>query len=163
SLRYSLWHTHDHGGRAGRLGIGERSQRHSCKNHVGVSDGARDSRTGVVFLPLIKRSECLVFFFRDGKLHCKNYLTGIEIATAPVLVSVLDMLGRWREVQEVERLLAGYSPVSIRRMLARLREYTLLLNKGSAEAHRESALAPWKAWGEEASFFHFATKHAFHS
>ncbi len=120
-------------------------------------------KDGVIRLPLIKRSECLVFFFRDGKLHCKNYLTGVEVATAPILVSVLQVLGRWREFEEVERLLAGYSPVSIRRTLAQLRQRTLLLCKGSAEAERESALALWKVWGEEARFFHFATKHAFRS
>lgn len=112
-------------------------------------------------MPLIKRSECLVFFFRDGKLHCKNYLTGVEVATAPILVSVLQVLERWRDCKEVEHLLARYSSVSIRRTLSQLRESTLLLYKGSVQADRESALAPWKVWGEEARFFHFATKHAF--
>ena len=114
-------------------------------------------------MPLIKRSECLVFFFRDGKLHCKNYLTGIEVATAPIIVSVLDALGRWRESKNVESLLTGYSPVSIRRTLAKLHRHTLLLHKGSAQAKHEALLGVWKVWGEEARFFHFATKHAFSS
>ena len=85
-------------------------------------------------MPLIKRSECLVFFFRDGKLHCKNYLTGIEVATAPIIVSVLQALGNWCASEEVERLLAPYSPASIRRALAELRSHTLLVDKGSAQA-----------------------------
>jgi SagB-type dehydrogenase family enzyme len=114
-------------------------------------------------LPLIKRSECLVFFFRDGKLHCKNYLTGIEVLTAPILVSVLQALGRWRASEEVEGLLAEYSPVSIRRTLANLRRHTLLLYKNSAQAKQEALLGTWKVWAEEARFFHFATKHAFSS
>jgi SagB-type dehydrogenase family enzyme len=118
---------------------------------------------GVVRLPLIKRSECLVFFFRDGKLHCKNYLTGIEVATAPIIVSVLQVLGRWCECEKVECLLTGYSPVSIRRTLAELHRHTLLLYKGSVQAKQEALLTPWKVWGEEARFFHFATKHAFSS
>jgi SagB-type dehydrogenase family enzyme len=112
-------------------------------------------------LPVIKRSECLVFFFREGKLHCKNYLTGIEVATAPILVSILQVLGKWCESAEVERILAGYSPASIRRTLADLRRHTLLLFKGSAQAKQEARLVPWKIWGEEARFFHFATKRAF--
>src|SRR5271169_1034757 len=120
-------------------------------------------RDGVVGLRLIKRSECLVFFFRDGKLHFKNYLTGVEVATAPVIVSVLQALGRWCAPKEVERLLAGYSPFSIRRTLAKLRRHTLLLYKGSAQANQEAFLDVWKVWGEEARFFHFATKHAFSS
>jgi len=112
-------------------------------------------------LPLIKRSECLAFFFREGKLHCKNYLTGIEVATAPIIVSVLHSLGRWCRSEGVERLLSGYSPASVRRTLAKLRRHTLLLNKGSAQAKQEAQLGVWKVWGEEARFFHFATKHAF--
>jgi len=118
-------------------------------------------KDGVVRLPLIKRSECLVFFFRDGKLHCKNYLTGIEVATAPIIVSVLHALGRWCESDRVERLLTGYSPASIQRALAKLRRHTLVLYKGSAQAKQEALLSPWRVWGEEARFFHFATKHAF--
>jgi SagB-type dehydrogenase family enzyme len=112
-------------------------------------------------LPLIKRSECLVFFFREGKLHCHNYLTGIEVATDPNLVSVLHALGHWRESSKLGRLLTGYSPASIRGTLAKLRRYTLILSKGSAQAKKEAALGFWKVWGEEARFFHFATKHAF--
>jgi SagB-type dehydrogenase family enzyme len=112
-------------------------------------------------LPIIKRSECLVFFFRDGKLHCKNYLTGIEVATAPIIVSVLDVLERWLPADQVKRLLPGYSGVSIRRTLAKLRRHTLLLQKGSAQAKQEELLKVWRDWGVEARFFHFATKHAF--
>jgi SagB-type dehydrogenase family enzyme len=112
-------------------------------------------------LPLIKRSECLVFFFRAGKLHCKNYLTGIEVATAPIIVSVLHALEHWCDSERVKRLLTGYSPASIRRTLAKLLRHTLVLYKGSPQAKQEALLAPWRVWGEEARFFHFATKHAF--
>lgn len=115
----------------------------------------------MVGLPRIKRSECLVFFFRDGKLHCKNYLTGVEVTTAPIIVAILEVLGQWREPKKVERLLTGYSPVSIRRTLAKLHRYTLLIHKGSEQAKQEAVQAQWKTWGEEARFFHFATKHAF--
>ncbi|MGC0771359.1 MAG: SagB/ThcOx family dehydrogenase [Candidatus Acidiferrum sp.] len=114
-------------------------------------------------MPFIKRSECIVFFFRDGKLHCKNYLTGVEVATAPILVAVLNALGRWCESNKVDRLLSGYSPASVRRTLAKLWRHTLLVHKESAQAKQEALLAPWKVWGEEARFFHFATKHAFRS
>jgi SagB-type dehydrogenase family enzyme len=112
-------------------------------------------------LPLIKRSECLVFFFRDGKLHCKNYLTGVEVVTAPILIAVLQALGKWCVSAKVERALSGYSSVSIRRTLINLRRHTLVLRKGSPQASQEALLAPWSVWGEEARFFHFATKHAF--
>lgn len=109
----------------------------------------------------IKRSDCLVFFFKEGKLHCKNYLTGVEVVTSPIIISVLDVLGHWRESRRVERLLGSYSSISIRRTLAGLYRHTLILYKGSAQAKREALLKTWGVWGEEARFFHFATKLAF--
>ncbi len=111
-------------------------------------------------MPLVKRSESLVFFFRDGKLHCKNYLTGIEVESAPILVPVLEKMDRWHTPREVERLLPNYSSASVRRSLRQLLARTLLVKKGSAQAKREAALHSWKPWGVEARFFHFATKRA---
>ena len=117
----------------------------------------------MVGLVLVKRSDCLVFYFRDGKLHCKNFLTDVEVATAPLVVAVLGVLGRYRDFRKVQRLLAPYSPASIKSTLLRLEELTLLVRKGSAQARQEAELQAWKVWGEEARYFHFATKHAFRS
>ena len=111
--------------------------------------------------PVIKRSDCLVFFFSDGKLHCKNYLTRIELETEPILISVLEKLDRWRTRAEVKRLLPYYSLSSIRRTLRQLMAHSLVMERSSAQAQREAALGPWKAWGVEARFFHFASKGAY--
>lgn len=112
-------------------------------------------------MPLLKRSDCLVFFLRDGRVYCKNYLTGVEVSTAPIVVSVLQELEHWREAKTVERLWPAYSRSSIRRTLAKLRRLTLVLYKNSPQARQEALLGPWKVWEEEARFFHFATKQAF--
>jgi SagB-type dehydrogenase family enzyme len=109
-------------------------------------------------VPAVKRSDCLVFFFKDGKLRCKNYLTAVEVETVPLLVSVLEKMDRWRSRQAVEQLLSDYSSASVRRTLRRLTAHTLVVEKGSAQARQESALEPWAVWGTDASFFHFATK-----
>ena len=50
---------------------------------------------------LVKRSDCLVFFFQDGALHCKNYLTGKEFEALPLLVPILAKLDRWRAFREI--------------------------------------------------------------
>jgi SagB-type dehydrogenase family enzyme len=112
-------------------------------------------------VPLVKRSDSLVFFFRNGKLHCKNYLTDLEVESLPVLVQVLARLGDWRTLEDVQRSLPNYSPASVHRSLQELLAHTLIVEKGSAEAEREATLTPWKAWGVEARFLHFATKNAF--
>jgi SagB-type dehydrogenase family enzyme len=110
---------------------------------------------------LIKRSDCLVFFFERGKLRCHNYLTDTRVESSPILVSVLAILDRWRSSGEVERLLPWYSSVSVQRTLRQLEAQTLVVEKASEQARRESELAPWKVWGVEARFFHFVARTAY--
>src|SRR6267378_420916 len=105
----------------------------------------------------VMRSNCLVFFFEDGELRCKNYLTGIEVETSPILVQILAKLDRWRTFRRIERLLPEYSPASIRRNLLRLLAYTVIVVKGGSQSKREAALSGWQTWGVEARFFHFST------
>jgi SagB-type dehydrogenase family enzyme len=107
---------------------------------------------------LVKRSNCLVFFFENGKLHYKNYLTRKEFVAAPILVSIIARLDQWRSLETVARLLPEYSPVWLRRNLRRLIANTALVVKGGSQSRRESALSDWQNWGIEARFFHFATK-----
>lgn len=109
----------------------------------------------------IKRSDCLVFFFEGEGLHCVNYLTGSVFASAPILVSTLAVLDRWRSASEIERLLREYSGRSVRRTIRNLLARKLVVEQGTPQAKREKELAPWGAWGLEARFFHFLTKAAF--
>lgn len=106
----------------------------------------------------VKRSNCLVFFFQDGSLHCKNYLTGHEFEASPILVLVLAELNRWRSFCDVERSFPQYSAASIRHGLRQLIKQTAVVIRGGAQSKRENSLACWETWGVEARFFHFATK-----
>ncbi len=109
----------------------------------------------------LKRSACLVFFFEDEGLRCTNYLTGITLASTPILVAVLNFFDRWRESKEIKLLLRGYSGMSVRSTIRQLLDNTLLIEQGSAQANREEGMVAWNTWALEARFFHFATKHAF--
>src|SRR5262249_16086364 len=106
----------------------------------------------------VKRSDCLVFFFENGDLHCKNYLTGQEFEASPTLVPILAELGRWCSFRDVERSLPQYSAASIRRALRQLIRHTAVVIRGGDQSKRESSLARCQTWGVEAGFFHFATK-----
>ena len=121
----------------------------------GTGSGGDSAKT------LLKRSACLVFSFENEGLRCTNYLTGITVASTPILVAILNFFDRWRKLKEIQLLLPGYSATSIRRTLRQLLDNTLLIEKDSAQAKREESLAPWNVWEVEARFFHFATKHAF--
>lgn len=118
-------------------------------------------RTAIKSSSLLKRSDCLVLFLQDGALHCKNFLTGIEVKGTPILVSVLCVLDRWRRFESIEKLFPGYSPGSVGRAIRKLQAHSLVLEKGSVQARREATLLPWQAWGIEARFYHFATKNFF--
>lgn len=110
---------------------------------------------------LLKRSACLVFFFEGEDLRCTNYLTGITVASTPILIAILNFFSSWRSPKEIKLLLRDYSKSSIRDTLRQLLSQTLLIEKRSAQANQEDNLAPWNTWELEARFFHFATKHAF--
>jgi SagB-type dehydrogenase family enzyme len=107
---------------------------------------------------LVKRSECLVFFFQNGTLHYKNYLTGREIEASPVLVAILAKLDRWRTFRGIERLLPEFSSASLRRYLRELVALSAVVVRGSSQSKREAELSGWETWGVEARFFHYATK-----
>lgn len=106
----------------------------------------------------VKRSNCLVFFFQDGNLHCKNYLTGQEFGTSPVLASILAKLDRWLPFRGIDRFFPEFPSTSLRRYVRRLVSLTAVVVRGSSEANREAELSVWEMWGVEARFFHYATK-----
>jgi SagB-type dehydrogenase family enzyme len=110
---------------------------------------------------VLKRSACLVFWFEGEGLRCTNYLTGITVASTPILLAVLNLFDRWRKSGEIKLLLRGCSLASVRSTIRRLLKHSLLIEKDSAQANREEGMVPWNVWELEARFFHFATKHTF--
>lgn len=106
----------------------------------------------------VKRSNWLVFFFWDGKLHCKNYLTGTEFEASPILASVLAKLDRWLTFRGIERSLPQFPSTSLRRYVRKLVSLTAVVVRGSSQSKREAELSVWETWGVEARFFHYATK-----
>ena len=106
----------------------------------------------------VRCSKSLVFFFEGARLHCRNYLSGIEVEASPVLLQILAKLRQWRTFRGIERLFPAYSRRSIRRNLLQLIKETVVVVSGSAQAKHESALSEWQKWGVEARLFHFSTK-----
>lgn len=105
-----------------------------------------------------RRASSLSFYFDDDRLCCKNYLTGVEVASAPSLIGILERLGRWRTMSGIECELGEYSRPSVRRTVRELLRHSLLVRRGSEQHRRERVLAHWTSWGVEARQFHFATK-----
>jgi SagB-type dehydrogenase family enzyme len=109
--------------------------------------------------PRLKRSDCLVFCFRGRALICRNYLTGLDLECGPALLTILEAADRWRTAEAIAARLAQYPRDAVERILRSLIASTVLVLERSAQAKKEEeVLAAWKAWGDEARFFHFATK-----
>src|SRR5258708_7110437 len=115
-------------------------------------------RTGSSAEKLLKRSSCLVFSFEDQGLRCTNYLTGVTVASTPILVAVLSFFDRWRKWQEIKHLLRGYSASSVRSTIRQFLDHTLLIEKDSDQANREEGMVVWNTWELEARFLHFGAK-----
>jgi SagB-type dehydrogenase family enzyme len=105
----------------------------------------------------LRRSPHIVSYWRNGQLIYQNYLSGISISASPLCTVVLDFFERWRRPGELTAYMGGFSPVSVRRSLRLLREFTFLESEGQPD-ERSRAMRAWSPWFPEASFFHFATK-----
>src|SRR5260370_40202010 len=97
----------------------------------GTGSGGDSAKT------LLKRSACLAFSFENEGLRCTNYLTGITVASTPILVAILNFFDRWRKLKEIQLLLPGYRATSIRGTLRQLLDHTLVVAKDSPKANRE--------------------------
>jgi SagB-type dehydrogenase family enzyme len=108
--------------------------------------------------PLFRRSRSLLFYFRDGALHCPNFLSRIKVTADPALVPVLARLDRWQTLQQLQQSLPEYTSRSIAATISELEKKTIVVKRNSAQDRREAALTAWDAWSIEAAAFHFATK-----
>jgi SagB-type dehydrogenase family enzyme len=107
----------------------------------------------------MRRAHSLICFWQEGALAVYNYLSQTLTALDPVAVEVLDAFGEWTEPAEIGKLLADYTPQSVQVAVDVLREHTLLLAEGSAEARVDEQLAGhWQHWAPEAALMHFGTK-----
>jgi SagB-type dehydrogenase family enzyme len=107
---------------------------------------------------LFRRSRSLLFYFRDGVLHCQNFLSRIEITADPALVSMLALLDRWRTLRQLQQSLPEYTPRSISSTISELEKNTIVVRRSSEQDRREEALTAWHPWSIEAAAFHFGTK-----
>ncbi len=106
----------------------------------------------------LKRSDCLVFCLRGRTLVCRNYLSGIELECGPALLAILEAADRWRSPRAIAARLTRHGTSPIEPVLRSLVAHNVLIAEGSAQAAKERTLTAWSPWGDEAKFFHFATR-----
>jgi len=107
----------------------------------------------------LRRARTIVAYWHDGQFVIENYRTGVCIGADPLIVQVLHFLEDWRTVEAFCRLMPKYTRESLARALRDLVRHSLLVQKGSADAHQDAELERvWRSWLPHAGFFHFGTR-----
>lgn len=114
-----------------------------------------------------RRSRTVTLYWHEGELTAENYLIpnlsdnyGENAVTVePLAIKLLTELDDWADVTDIVRLFPGFTPESVEKTLADLFACGLLRTRDTA-SDEELCLTQWRDWGEEARFFHFATKDA---
>jgi SagB-type dehydrogenase family enzyme len=107
----------------------------------------------------------MVLYWHEGELTAENYLrptTGNEdnaVGIDPLAVEILDRLSVWTDENKIVSEFPDYAPESVVGAVRNLAECGLLSTEDSA-ADEDRMFQLWRHWGEEARFFHFATKNA---
>lgn len=114
-----------------------------------------------------QRARTIMLYWQEGELTAENYLkrdlpgeaNTNAVGIDPLTVEVLSRFDDWVDSSEVGDLFPDYSPESVSGAVETLVDCGLLQTRGTV-GDEERFLKHWKDWGNEARFFHFATKDA---
>ena len=107
---------------------------------------------------LFRRAQCLLVYWRDGRLCFFNFANRLTTSGKPITCEVLSFFDTWRTSEEAITRFADYNSPSVRSTVSELANRGLLLQKDSPEAEHDDQIAhAWSGWLPEASF-HFSTK-----
>lgn len=112
-----------------------------------------------------RRAGTMVLYWHEGELTAENYLwphaedeenaVGLDL----VALEILDRFSDWADEKQVAAAFPDYAPESVAEAIKNLAACGLLSTRETA-ADEDRLLHVWRDWGEEARFFHFATKNA---
>ena len=104
----------------------------------------------------IRRARCLVSYWAGQRVVYQNYLSGKRLETRRSIAPLLDGLEEPLPLASVrQRFEESGLGAAVARVLL---EHDILVREGSALDAKEQAVDGWR-WGEDARFFHFATRH----
>jgi SagB-type dehydrogenase family enzyme len=106
---------------------------------------------------MVKTSQNLVLFWRDGQLICDNFLACKQRALSPIAEPLLRWFSDWKDINTVVELERNNEANSnLRALTQQLLDAGILIEQNS-EAHRlENKLKIWDVWGQGAKYFRFS-------
>ncbi|PFL47216.1 SagB/ThcOx family dehydrogenase [Bacillus anthracis] len=110
---------------------------------------------------MIKVSENIVYFWRDGHLICDNYINHEQNSLSPIINPIIEFFSDWREKEEVYELISKNSHFTkefLDTAIEQLITSNLLVEKDSERHKQELDLKHWSDWGTVSKYFHFSTR-----
>jgi SagB-type dehydrogenase family enzyme len=99
----------------------------------------------------------LVAYWKRGKLALEDFERRRRVFAPPLLVELIHAFQRPRELRTIARSFPEYTPTSVRRTVAKLRDFGLLRPAGSSRRVRSPPATAWPD-GFSAAYYHFANR-----
>lgn len=97
---------------------------------------------------MVKVSENVILFWKDGQLVCDNYAAREQFALSRFAEPLLRWFSNWRELGSLSKLdTASF-------LAQQLLDAGILIEEGSEAHQRERKLRTWDAWRQSTRYFH---------
>lgn len=107
----------------------------------------------------VKVSENVVFYWRDGKLVCDDFVAHDQVALSSKAEPLLRWFAKWKELDSLQALGDGNGSTAELMLLAeQLLDKGVLISEGSRRHEDEQRLRAWDAWRQSAKYFHYSLR-----
>src|SRR2546430_13886613 len=106
----------------------------------------------------MRRSPHVVMYFLGGRLFIENYIMRRTFQIDPDALTLLAYFSTWKTASQASRTLSGYTRESIFHSIQNLKDYGLLITKGSDQDKLETRFGKEWLWPTASRYYHFSTK-----
>ena len=106
----------------------------------------------------MRRSPHVVMYFLGGRLFIENYIMRRTFQIDPDALTLLAYYTTGKTASQASRTLSGYTRESIFHSIQNLKDYGLLITKGSDQDKAETQFGKEWLWPTASRYYHFSTK-----
>lgn len=107
----------------------------------------------------VKVSENVVFYWKDGKLVCDDFVAHGQVALSSAAEPLLRWFATWKDLDSLQALADSSGSVSnVTQLAEQLLDRGILVAEDSPRHRDEERLRSWDAWRQSAKYFHFSLR-----
>lgn len=106
----------------------------------------------------VKVPENIVFYWKDGKLICDDFVAHEQVALSSAAEPLLRWFAEWKELDSLQSLGTNGTGLKLTRLAEQLLSKGILISEGSLGHRDEKKLKNWDAWRQSAKYFHFSIR-----